>query len=221
MGNNARAATLFREALECFSRLSDPEMRRVDEAQTGSYLAIALMDDNQVSPEDARDAVEVVTGDLSTAVARLAGSSDPGDRYKHHLLLRWLVHRGDDDTREAYMAQQNEWSTGAGHPWPLIQLYRGMLIRESDPNKALELALDGASRAFSASQGPTVELIGTCCRLVAVGWGVPWPEADTVLDELEKELPMASDRIAELRTAMTARQEPLGLMASVLPFNFR
>lgn len=222
LGDNEKAVTFFLEAMKTFDRLSDPEARRRDKLQTGCYLAIALMDNTKVPPEEVRTAVELVVGTLPDAAIRLATSCEPTDRYAHHLLLRWLTHRGDAKVQASYIRKRDSWKTGDGHPWPLIQLYRGILLHETDSDTARCLALDAANRAFSAEQGPTVRLIGACCRCVAADWGAPWPEAGQELEYLEQQLPAAAENTGKLKVAMqTSSYAPRAMLASILPFNFR
>jgi len=220
-GNNDEAVALFTRALDAFSRLSDAEARRGDELQTTCYLAIALMDSIEADMEAVRKAVERVTGRLPHAAERLARGNSPEDRYAHHLLLRWLANGGDDATARTYTALADSWQVGEGHPWTLIQLYRGFLIRPYAPQEAVELALNAYKSAFSGNQGPTVRLIGAACRTVAALWGCPWEESMNELDRLARDLPLAAQRIESLRTAVSRSADPLRLLAEVLPFNFR
>ncbi len=166
-----------------------------------------MMDDQNASDAAVRAAVEKIVGPLADAVARLA-TSENDERYAQHLLLRWLMTRGDADLKERYLASIDDWKVGSGHPWPLIQLYRGILLRASEPEKAVERVLNGAEIAFATRQGPVVRLIGACCRVIASGWGTPWPEGDAELRQLNKSLPAASEQIEALRVAFENAVEP-------------
>ncbi|MEA3641657.1 MAG: hypothetical protein VBE63_17190 [Lamprobacter sp.] len=221
LGDPALAVHYFDEALASFDQLSDPEMARKEKGQTNTYRAIALMDDPTRDDAVVRQAVEAVIGALPQALDRLAASVSNDDKYAHHLALRWLVHRPDAGLAEQYLAHREDWGTAEGHPWPLIQLYRGMLLHARDADAARELALDGAGIGFADDSGPVVRLIGACCRTIAVGWGAPWPEAAARLDQLASELPLAQPRIDRLRAAQQKPVDPLGLLRDVLPFNFR
>jgi hypothetical protein len=217
----ASAVRYFDEALESFQQLSDPEMARREMRQTQTYRAIALMDDATRDDTSVRAAVESVTGALPQALETLAGSVSSADKYAHHLALRWLVHRPDPAMIEPYLARREDWDMAVGHPWPLIQLYRSMLLHPQDPEAARELALDGAGIAFAEDSGPVVRLIGACCRTIVAEWGMPWKNAESVLDQLTRELPLAAPRIDLLRDALQTPREPLALLRAVLPFNFR
>jgi len=220
-GDHAAARCFFDEALENFDRLSDPEQARRDRQQTQTYRAIALMDDPAQDTATVRRAVEAVTGPLPDALATLAGSVASADKYAHHLALRWLTHRPDPTLVAVYLARREVWDQGVGHPWPLIALYRGMLLYSQDPPTALDLALDGALAAFTADSGPVVRLIGACCRAIAARWGQPWPGAQPMLETLARDLPLAAARIEHVRVYLNRPAEPLELLRAVLPFNFR
>ncbi|WP_200246726.1 hypothetical protein [Lamprobacter modestohalophilus] len=221
LGDLDAAVRYFDEALACFDQLSDPEMARKEKGQTNTYRAIALMDDPAQDETKVRQAVETVIGALPQALDRLAGSVSNHDKYAHHLALRWLVHRPDATLAEQYLARREDWDTAEGHPWPLIQLYRGLLLYPQDAEAARELALDGAGVAFADDSGPVVRLIGACCRTIAAGWGEPWEQAASVLNQLDQSLPLAVPRINRLRHAQHTPMEPLALLRFVLPFNFR
>jgi len=220
-GQAEAAREHFQRALAAFGRLSEPSAQARESAQTGNYLAIVEMDHGDV--EAARAAVERVIGPLPEAIRRLAGTVKDEYKYQHHLLLRWLALRGAATERAAYLERRAHWQVGVGHPWPLIQLYRGMLLHGDDPAVAAGLAEQAWELASAPGQGPTVRLIGVCCRVIAAAWGRPWvaAEAETELTELETRLPMAGERIAALRGWRAAPGgDPRALLEAVLPFNF-
>ena len=219
-GDHAAAVALFDQALAAFAELSNIEEGQREARQTQTYRAIALMDDPNRTDDEVRAAVEIVTGLLPDAVTRLAVSMADVDKYAHHLLLRWLAYRPDATLRIAYLAQQAYWRAEEGHPWPLIQFYRAVLLQPDDLTAACELALDGFRRATEREQGPLVTLIGACCRAGAAAWGKPWQDAETVLASVETALPLARKRVAVLRQFLAAPTEPLTLLRTVLPFNF-
>ncbi|GEM_PF-2238677 len=222
-GDLTTAVQCFDEALESFAQLSDPAQAKRESRQTRTYRAIALMDDPSQTDATVREAVTAVIGELPAALSALAQSNASADKYAHHLALRWLVQRPDPTLAAAYLAQRSAWNQDEGHPWPLILLYRGMLLHPTEPAAARELALDGWGVAMADDSGPTVQLIGACCRVIAAHWGEAWEptEAALLLGLLEVELPLAAERIARLRAELTQPGEPLALLQAVLPFNFR
>jgi hypothetical protein len=219
MNDMRGAQNAFAEALSAFSRLSDPLIRKKEIDQTSCYAAIAAMDDDRLNDVDARAAVEKYLGNLAVAVDRLAGS-DNSEHYQHHTLLRWIVSRKDYALGDAYTGLRRSWGSGFGHPWPLIEIYRAILIRTEDPDGAIEQVRTAAAIAFAAEQGPTVRLIGACCRAIGVAWGDPWAEKTAVLSELRESLPYARARIDCLELFMNERKPPLDILREVLPFNF-
>ncbi len=220
-GNYVMAKEGFQAALNGFAGLSEETMRQKNITQTATYLAIVEMDHG--SDEDARRSLEQVMGSgITDAIHRLAVSNASNDKYLHHLLVRWLAYRGNQTERDSYLGYRNKWQTEYGHPWPLIQLYRGVLLHPLDPQAAADLAEGAYQLAMDVEQGPTVRLIGCCCRAVAQSWGRDWPEGQQRLDELESRLPAAKTCIDGLRQYLQepASQNPLDMLARVLPFNF-
>ncbi len=221
-GDPVTAVRFFDEALESFGQLSDPQQAQRESRQTQTYRAIALMDDPTQNPAEVRAAVETVIGPVPEALGKLAGTVASADRYAHHLALRWLVHRPDDALAAHYLARRDLWDQGEGHPWPLIQLYRGLLLQPQDPAAARELAMDGFVLATTADSGPVVRLIGACCRAIAAGWGETWETPESLLSDLTDKLPLAADRIARVGAYLGEDvRNPLSLLGQVLPFNFR
>lgn len=220
-GDLPRAIAFFDEAIDSFRQLSDPEQARRDLAQTQTYRAIALMDDPRQAPDAVQAAVEMVTGPLPAALTRLARSVSSAEKYAHHLALRWLAHRPDPALAAIYLAERDGWDRGEGHPWPLIQIYRALLLQGQDPEDALQLAMDGAAVASVPDSGPVVRLIGACCRAVALGWGQSWPEAELELKRLYADLPLAATRLDRVAAYLSQPTTPATLLREVLPFNFR
>jgi hypothetical protein len=220
-GDNRGAVELFRQALAAFDRLSDPDQRKSDQQQTRCYLVIALMDEATIPASLVKTELEHLVGDIEKSAEKLAKSDKAEDRYLHHVLLRWLTNRGDEQAASIYLNQKDKWSAGAGHPWPLIEIYRALLLHESDPQEASDLALRASNLAFESKQGPVVNLIGACCRTIASNWGRDWPEGRSILANLEKQLPSAVDRIQVLKMALDKTSDPLKILSGVLPFNFR
>ncbi len=219
MGDADQARTCFEAALSAFERLSDDSARKRDYQQTATYLAIVETD--HADATQSRAAVERVTGPLLAAIERLADQHSDKDKYAHHLMLRWLVRHGSEVERAVYLAWRDDWQIGYGHPWPLIELYRGFLLYPDDPSAAMERALNGYRLAVEQNQGPTVQLIGAACRAVAAGWGQAWPESETLLGKLEQEIPKARNALDAVRAYLThPEQTPIAFLEQVLPFNF-
>jgi hypothetical protein len=220
LGETRLATGLFKEAIHGFERLSDPQQRAKDIAQTSCYLAIAMMDDPEVSDAEAREAVEKVAGSVAHAARSLSESDDNANRYAHHLFLRWLVRRGDPALAGVYCERRSLWKTGEGHPWPLIQLYRAILLKQAYPLEARGLAVEAAQMATEARQGPVVRLIGACCRALAVAWGEDGSSLWAEVQALRLALPLATAQLEALEEWIQNPGPHLPMLERVLPFNF-
>ena len=220
-GDNRSAVNFFDGALSAFARLSDAEVSAKDCEQTGIYRAIAMMDDQSVGDAEVLKAVESVVGPIDQAICELAKSGHASNRYKHHVLLRWMVHRPDQTKIESYLKEQADWQSGTGHPWPIIECYRGILLRGQSPDTARDLVRNGADLAFAVNQGPTVQLIGACCRAIAHSWGDTWPNAHEEIATFRANLPNTSQRIDALKRWLHEPSDPVTILKEILPFNFR
>lgn len=226
-GQNEMALRYFDSALDAFSRLSDIRQNRGESSQTLCYRLIAGMDaENSLALPlgvyfDEYFSALGLPAEATMLAEFFAAEVDDRYKYAHHVFLRWLVSHGDENASRLYCQNSDHWDIGEGHPWPLIQLYRAMLMRRSDPELALTLSLQAATMAFAPGQGETVRLIGACCRSIASAWGAPWAEGQAVLHGLEQSLPNAKNRIDFLAAWLVHPDEkPLALLARVLPFNF-
>ena len=221
-GDAAGALAHFNSALEAFLRLSDPATREGESRQTSTYKAIAMMDDPSFGDDDVRGAVEQVLGPMTEAVQRLAPSSNPGDRYSLHLLLRWLAHRNPKESA-AYVETQKLWRTDTGHPWPLIECYRALLLEQAGLSKAAAFRLRRACElAWADDQGPVVRLIGACVAALLERRQASIPgDLDAELSGIEWAIPNARARVESIRQWRKAPTSELLLLKDVLPFNFR
>jgi tetratricopeptide (TPR) repeat protein len=166
-GRAAEAIDLFTRALEAFGRLSDPAVRAGEVAQTSVYLATVTMD-SDAPLEVVRQRVEAVTSLTPEAIAALAADASPARKYAHHLLLRYLVSRGSEAERAAYLSRRDDWDSDFGHPWPLIVAYRAMLTWPTDAaagRRLFERAVQGTE-----GQGSTLQRIGDAIAAELVAW---------------------------------------------------
>lgn len=213
------AMKYFNEALKGFSQLSDGGI--ADCSQTGTYKAIAMIDDIATDTVSVRKALENILGNLEESAIKFGKSNDARHKYGHHLFLRYLIFRGDKMLQELYLSEYDNWQSSIGHPWPLIEAYRAMLLHPNNKQDALETMLDGAALAFEAKQGPTVQLIGSCLRAIAHTWGEQWDNYEEVITTLRESLPHASKRIDILQAYLDNPSNEREMLAHVLPFSFR
>jgi hypothetical protein len=121
-----------------------------------------------------------------------------------------------------YLTARDNWVFDSGHPWQLIEGYRGILLKPIDEDAARTRMMSAIDIAFDKEQGPTVRMIGAALAAIAVSWGIPWAEADTEMDRIERELPKAKARVDIIRGALAAQAcAPIPFLQQVLPFNFR
>lgn len=222
-GRFPEAVVRFDEALAAFERLSDPRGRRGETAQTATYRAIARMDDPAVSRDDTLRALESVLGPIAEALPRLAASTAPADRYSVHLLYRWAVQRGKERTHAALLERAGRWQLGAGHPWPLIALYRAELLEGAGrSDEALDQLGRGLDAAWHPSQGPTVRFIGLVLAAVLAGRGGRRDSRTQAVITLSRtELPAAEERIGRVVDELNRPGDTREFLRRVLPFNFR
>jgi hypothetical protein len=218
--NPQQAIEHFNNALALFEKLSDETQKQKEIQQTTIYLAIVEIDYSEKS--QTRLAIKQALGEnLNNVIDTLAISDSENDKYRHHLLLRWLVYCAEESEKVRYLSHQDNWKNGHGHPWPLIQLYRAVLIHKTDTRKAIEIALEAYHLTTRQNQGATVRLIGFCCRLITISWGEQWQEAQIELQTLKLELPMANSHIDVLQNYLnTSSTDALVMLQKVLPFNF-
>lgn len=210
----------FEEALSAFDRLTDGPLAAREKAQTSTYRAIAALEGAE--PARARGLVEVVAPLDPDSIREMAQSDAAVSKYSHHLLVRYLAELGTPEERAHYLECREHWGEGEGHPWPLIQAYRAILLRADDPERALDSMIEGFRMATRSEAGPTVRLIGLTLGVAAMAWGSAPLLTTDELEEQEARLPCASPNIRALRAAFAQLAlEPLGLLAQVLPFNFR
>lgn len=208
----------FTAALEHFAELSDPLQARSNQQQTSSYNAIVLLD------MGAPEAVNVINGVISRATGRkgsqavrqLARSSSPL-RFEHYLLLRWLVaHPEETQSREEYLAHSDDWQVGEGHPWMLINAYRGWLLTDAKRAEEATGFLARAIEECSESEGSVIlHWMAHCLYSLGKSLGI---EVEAPLRPCPSE-PFPKHQLSALENAASnaSRVEALG---KLLPFNF-
>mgnify|MGYP001313237936 FL=1 len=222
VGRFAEARKMFEDALMDFEKLSDRASAGRDKEQTGTYLAIAAMDDPDCPAAEVTRLVESVTGAIDSAVEGLASNINAQKKYKHHLLVRYLVHGDDEDAARKYLRAVKSMPYGYGHPWPLIQFYRCQLARRFAPQLWENTAKSIWELAFDSSQGPTVRYIGMCLGVALGLIDAAWPVFVSEMHLLRRALPGAHSRLDLLeRYAATPPASPLEAVKTLLPFNFR
>jgi hypothetical protein len=220
-GYPKKGLPLFDQALGQFKRLKsvDPLEYGRQHSQTATYAAIAAMDAEGISPDDLITRMEQALGmPLLKAVERLGGDASPGNRYLHHLLVRYLAMHGSEKLHNEYLRTSSTWlipeiGAGAGHPWPLIQYYRWELTKHP------ELIDSIFDFCLGREQGATVKLIGIAIGIASRMLSPTNGTIRGILHDLQVEMPMAEDRIAILLQPNSL--SGIELLKRVLPFNYR
>ena len=221
MGCNDSAVRFFAEAIRRFQQLSDTGAAELDISQTSAYLLTSLMDVPEPDPELLeRTLREYFRGDLIAAARQLAADESPGNKYRHHILLRF-IHSGKValEVKEAYLAEKENWAFSEdGHPWELIAFYRALLLDDREDR------VKWLQKAFALTDGndATLHVIGA----VILGAMLLDDESMTdsyhsLVDRCAKELPDLGDRLIVLQEQPRLHRQPLELAKLILPFNFR
>jgi hypothetical protein len=224
MQQHVQAIAYFDQALAQFALLSDPAEAEREAKQTHSYRLIALMDHPQTCPKILRVALEQYVGDnLTDAANRFAHSQT--DRFMHHVLVRALWQIADfADARRVYLEQRHHWQRGQGHPWPLIDAWRGcMLINAGWAEEATAYFKSAIVECFDDLNGNTLHWIGTVLLTLSHRLNVGIIDQPLDLSQLQGQLPHAPyQALADLQVC--SGDDTTALMRHVtacLPFNFR
>lgn len=223
-GRPEAALRWFDRAIACFERLSDPARAALETEQTTVYRAFAALDlpGTELEPDAIRTAVHDLVNLMPARIDQMARDTSPRRMYLHHLMVRYLVERGDRFERQAYLAARDFWGDRPGHPWPLIQLYRGLLLFRTDPVDAREQFRRGITLATGPDQGPTVHYIALVMARLGRQMGMAGLADPVKVDELRAILPAATwGDLAAMERAPQDGFDPLVWLRRLLPFNFR
>lgn len=232
-GDFIKAQASFETALKHFERLSSRDQKQKNIQQTQVYLAISLLE--QGSSTALPLIKNLVTQSMNISkgedkkIQRLARS---GENYQfvHHLFLRGCIMQPllmFDETKH-YLSQQNLWQIGEGHPWMLIQAYRGWLLQRAGHLSAAQTCFHDAIYAcFDQSQGPVVHWMGIVIESLALSLGLKLnispddhARAKKALDNIPNNafVNMPLGNISKWEGVEDDKQR-LALLNSCLPFN--
>lgn len=222
---HTQAEHYFEQALAQARLLTDPITQAREMAQTRTYRLINQLEHAQIDVAQLESDIQAHFGrSFSSVIDRLAITTD--DRFAHHLLLRVLVHPSIPLAyRAQYLQHQEDWLVADGHPWPLIQAWRGWLLWQTQqPKRAQAFWQDTVDACFESDSGSTLQWIGAMWAQVAMQLGVP------VLTQalIDQHVTRLSEHLPHLPTAawqqLKQQQQPDRLYATLaqcLPFNFR
>lgn len=233
-GDFSKAQASFETALKQFEKLSGREQKQKNIQQTQVYLAISLLEQGDLEALSLIKSLVAQSMSMSKneekRVQRLARSGE-NHQFIHHLFLRGCIMQPLLMSEEIknYLSQQNIWQTGDGHPWMLIQAYRGWLLQHAgDLNAASICFTDAIYACFDQSQGPIVQWMGIVIEALALSLGVSLnissddhARAKKVLDNLPENafvnIPLGN--ISKWEGVEDDKQR-LVVLNSCLPFNF-
>ena len=222
---HTQAEHYFEQALAQARLLTDPITQAREMAQTRTYRLINQLEHAQIDVAQLESDIQEHFGrSFSSVIDRLAITTD--DRFAHHLLLRVLVHPSLPAAyREQYLQYQQDWLVADGHPWPLIQAWRGWLLWQTQqPKRAQAFWQDAVDACFESDSGSTLQWIGAMWAQVAMQLGVP------VLTQalIDQHVTRLSEHLPHLPTTawqqLKQQQQPdslYAMLAQSFPFNFR
>ena len=220
MGRNEEAIKMFSAAIEEFKRLSDPDTAALEISQTSAYLLISMLDSKEFDRASfEKEASSYFGVNIIEAIKKLGASNLDCDKYKHHILLRYLCSEySTQEQRDAYLEMERMWEIGEGHPWELIEFYRAMLL--TNPIKSMEHLINGYNIAL---EGSGVLSVIAAVILGAILHQNPERKDEYInlVDKCAIDIPALGERVDILKSYNINEDTPLDLAKKVLPFNFR
>lgn len=227
LGAYEKAEASFALALEKFEVADLKEAQKKGECQqTGIYRAINAMD---ASFPTARDLVHRIVALEAKEIGEIAKDVSHDHEYRHHLLLRALYLVPElHPLRQYYLKEMDDWESALQHPWELINLYRALLIIDSDISDARNLANHYFDQAFmiccDEEHGLILNLLGVMVATVALcvtGTQSYYNEGQVILNRIGNRLPGAAPAIQVLQEVLDApAPEKVSHVLNCLPFNY-
>lgn len=217
--NHGAALESFNNALQLFELLSDTNQAQRESQQTKIYKAVTMMDAKH--PQAVSYTQELLLGNPLNQgkryVATLAKSINNLQRFEHYLLLRLLTHYPQlSKERDTYLAEQEHWEQGEGHPWMLINAYRGWLLAESGNR---EDAMNWFKQAIDDCTAPEnsaiLQWMGLVLHALSTTCGIELPTPNI---EMTNTFPISG--LSQLAHSQQNNQERLNALNTLLPFNF-
>lgn len=223
LGEHQTAASFFDQAIETFKKLSDPAAAQKDICQTSLYQLHNALDAGEEWENIQPLAASVFGNDLDKAAKKFSVGLD--DRFTHHTLLRLFAAYPQQtaSAQKTYLNNEAGWQSDAGHPWQLIQLWRGWLAHFAGndyiASEAFNLALN------EESDGLTLKWIALVTAVLAeklgLGKSCPYPIAAEAAC-LQAQLPQAPHTALQaLQQSEAEAEKLLAALKACLPFNFK
>ena len=219
-GNQNAAVEAFDKALEKFSLLTDKKQGQSEAGQTLAYKVIAMMDSDPV-PENMVSTLETYLGmSLTEAAERFSVNADVADKYRHHILLRYLANNPDSQAAKVYLDNQGKWAAAdLYHPWELIEFYRGLLISDAEKRNAY---FRSGYKIAAAGHGPLQVIAAVILGGIYYSDSSVKEELASLTSSIIESMPyLGKERIKALNAQIAEPIPPLELAKTILPFNFR
>lgn len=241
VGRHAEADSYFRSALAMFERAGQARGDlATDIGKTTTYRAINLLDWDSDQADPVIDGLYRKNPSIGVGLAEAGGRfiNNLADPFLHHLFLRraWL----GDGLAKDYLKDWREWQHGKDHPWELIDLYRGLLLRREPPKdppeqrsedwvaalreecrrcfeRAAELSLNGSS--VLAVIGMVIAAIARCAGVMSDGAITERALGRAVLEQRRQR--MNFDFAAVIDALSNPAEERIEGLLKLLPFNYR
>ena len=232
-GNFEPAMVHFDKACAIFRTMKDTEQAKRDVAQTGAYLAYAVMQYEQAAPEDVRAALMEFAGlpaqpeQLARWVHKLCVDTSPAARWSQFLFWRWLAYCPEDTAEELQLALrcQGDWTTGTHHPWPWIYFYRWLVLeRNSLPSNACSAACLETIRKLARDTTPIFQLMRLVMeQVIGVAHKTPPSLIKLDIQAITAALPAIAPHLQGLRSfhrEQLGDQRLFAMLQRLLPFYF-
>lgn len=223
LGEHTLAENHFVQAIQVFETLSDPNSAAKDIRQTQIYRLHNHLD-AATAWEDIQTIVTAIFGaDLNRAAQRFSGSTD--NRFEHHALLRLFITHPQPTTsaQKTYLDNAQNWQTDEGHPWQLINLWRGWLAHFAGNDY---IAAESFNRALqNEPDGLTLQWIAFITAILAERLGLssscPYPIAHEQNCLANTLLHAPHHALQALQQSDQQPQHLLAALKACLPFNFK
>lgn len=219
----------FDEAIQIFGELSDPSEATSNIRQTTVYRMINAMNGNLFDHEKLLDMLNRyfnrnIDKDLLHHVQTRERYS-----FDQYLLLRAMVHMPNTlkDSIRDYIDFQSQWSHGEGHPWSLINFWRGWVLYHHNQPQAAITYFAKAAMCDDESR-LTLQFISLVFAKAALALGVDIQtlglDSEQLSDTqafLENQLPDAPYHALMQIHDNLSSDELLAAIERCLPFNFK
>lgn len=224
------AERYFEDALQEFEKLLEPQQRQKNTQQTQIYRLLNLIDGQLLSAEEFKIRLaDFFAKDWNKLPNAVLVDADK-QRFSQHLLLRAMVAypQALQEQIQDYLQAKDNWTQGEGHPWHLINFWRGWLLLQhsgGDAEQRKQAALpyfDAALAEGQSHDGATLAwirlVLAISMRNLGIDLSYPIAEQQTLLGQYLPDAPHAA--LQQLIDSTDPAQLLIAIQAC-LPFNFK